>query len=120
MNWHSHKLGSYLLKMERLISYKKNNNQHGVMAKAEVPDDCPVCGRLIIFPLVKAQYNEGKSELQLVFECTNEKCKTFILAWYNTALSAVTLIKIEPPNLTVAIVPETISQISPEFASIYR
>ncbi len=106
---------------KRKVTFKLHNG-HSVPSDVDVPEHCSTCGYLVVLNQVDSIHNPLKKpeEFQVVFKCPNQQCKSFVIAWYHGGdLQHLTLTKIEPPNLTSAPFPKGISDISPDFVSIY-
>jgi len=106
--------------MKRKFNYQINQS-HNVSVEADVPDDCPVCGRLIIFNHVASSFAENKKQVQLVLKCNNVECNSFLILWFDVGInSQLTLAKVEPPILPPENISQHIKDISPDFISIYQ
>lgn len=107
--------------MARQVTFKLYNG-NSVPSQVEVPERCSTCGYLVVLTQVDSIHNPAKhpEEFQVVFKCPNQQCKSFVIAWYHgNDVRNLTLTKIEPPHLTRAPFPQSISDISPDFLSIF-
>lgn len=106
--------------MKRKLTYISENGTN-IPAEIEAPDDCPSCGRLIVFNTITSSHTDQKNELQVVLKCTNQICNSFLLLWYDTIDRRLPkLRKTEPPNLTQDAISKHIAVISPEFITIFN
>jgi len=105
--------------MQLNVSYNAGGAGHQV--KVEVPDECPVCGRLVIFPFHGASLAVATGELNTVHVCPNKACGSYVICYHTSAGSGLwKLKKTEPPKLGQMILPDFSSEISSNFASIYK
>lgn len=106
--------------MKYQVAYKRQNGG-GAQVHIDAPDECTVCGRLIVFTYRNSSYTDKKKELQVVFQCNNKDCNSFLLLWYHVKDDGQNeLIKIEPPNLGQENFSDHIPTISPDYVSIYQ
>jgi len=105
--------------MELDVSYIVDNR--GVNGKVEVPDECPTCGRLVVFPFNGGSLAVITGELQTIHNCPNRDCGAYMICYHTDAGSGIwKLKKTEPPRLIRVTLPGFVNDISPDFVSIYR
>jgi hypothetical protein len=104
--------------MELDVSY--HTEGRGTGARVQIPDDCPTCGRLIVFPFNGASLAPITGELQTIHLCTNPACGSYMICYHRLDSSAWKLRKTEPAKLSQDVLPDFVAEISPDFVSIYR
>jgi len=106
--------------MQLDISYNDNKGT-GHAVRIEIPDECPTCGRLVVFPFNLASLALITGELQTVHHCPNKACGSFMVCYHTQIGTGVwKLRKTEPPKFTQIALPEFVGEISSNFVSIYR
>ena len=50
--------------MQLKLHYQKDQQQ--INATVEVPDECPTCGRLVVFPFRNSAFNHLTKELETI------------------------------------------------------
>jgi len=105
--------------MELNVSY--NSKGKGFNCKIQLPDECPTCGRLVVFPFHGGSLAVITGELQTVHVCPNPECGAYMVC-YHTEVSTGNwqLKKTEPPKLIRVTLPDFVKEISSDFVSIYR
>jgi hypothetical protein len=105
--------------MKQTVAFSVEQNQQA-SAEVEIPDECPVCERLVLLSPSLQAYNKDKGELQIVFWCPNKNCNSLLIAYYRGEKPTVlSFLKIEPPNLKKDELPEFVAEISSTFVSIH-
>lgn len=100
------------------ISYNDGNTSHS--KHVEIPDECPTCGRLVIFPFNGASRSKITNELETIHHCPNQACGSYMICYHTFVDATWKLKKIEPPRLTTSSIPDFVSEISASFISIFR
>ncbi|MDT5062374.1 MAG: hypothetical protein QOH63_2833 [Acidobacteriota bacterium] len=101
------------------VSY--NHEGSGITVEVEIPDECPTCGRLVVFPFNGASLAIISGELQTVHHCPNKACTSFMVCYHTQIGRGVwKLKKTEPPKITQVVLPDFAGEISPNFVFIYK
>jgi len=111
-------LGGLSARMQLKLHYQKDKQQ--INATVEVPDECPTCGRLVVFPFQNSAFNHLTKELETIHHCPNRDCGAFIVCYHTGQQASWKLRKVEPPSLSDARLPSFVSEISSSFVSIFR
>jgi hypothetical protein len=104
--------------MQIPVSYNVDGTGHSV--SVEIPDECPTCGRLVVFPFNGASLAKISGELQTVHHCPNKACGSHMICYHTSVGPGWKLKKTEPPKLTHPALPDFVGEISPSFVSIFK
>jgi hypothetical protein len=104
--------------MEIAVSYNVDGTGH--TTKVTIPDDCPTCGRLVVFPFNGASLAKTTGELQTVHHCPNKACGSYMICYHTSVATGVwKLKKTEPPKFALVALPDFVQEISSSFVSIF-
>lgn len=104
--------------MQIAVSYNDKGAAHST--RVEIPDECPTCGRLVVFPFNGASLAKISGELQTIHHCPNKACGSHMVCYHTSVGAGWKLKKTEPPKLTHPALPDFVGEISPSFVSIFR
>jgi len=106
--------------MKTVVNYKNADSQQ-TATQIEIPKICPVCNLLMTVNTQSVTFNPSSNELQAMFLCTNDDCRSYFIGYYTQQSAGVfNFARFEPPNLTQPSFPEFVKDISPTFLGIYR
>lgn len=93
-----------------------------VTCEVEYPNKCPICHLSINSGYVIHNYIPNKSQLQVIFMCPNEDCRSYFIGYnkYVESDNKLYLEKIEPVNYKENMFSDLIKNLSPTFLEIYN
>lgn len=101
------------------MTVKRSISLQGNTYPVDVPDECPVCHRHSEVGFVTSDAVEQGQGVQAVFRCGYQGCRAFFICSYGPRPSAE-LLGVRPMKPTPTAFPETVSQLSPSFISIFN
>lgn len=85
----------------------------------ETPNTCPICHHKITIPSPHQTNVLGK-EVQALFQCPNNDCRNFFIAYYELdAKEKMDLVSYKPSKVVLDDIPDSVRKISPTFPSIF-
>lgn len=94
-----------------------NVENHSYMV--EYPDKCPICHHYSEIQVIKTFVEPNQSGVQVVFQCAFTECKSFFIGYYPPKPQKE-LKALKPQKPEIAVIPESIKELSPTFVSIYE
>lgn len=90
-------------------------------ATIDVPKECPVCNLRMNLSPTQISYNPTTKEIQVVYLCVDEDCKSFFITYYKEEEPNTFKVKrCEPANLAPVAFPDFVKDLSPMFLTIYK
>jgi hypothetical protein len=85
----------------------------------DVPDACPICHHHSEVEFKGADSIDRGKGVQAIFRCAYVGCRQFFFCYYGPRTSGV-LLSVRPIQPDVSVFPESVTQLSPLFISIFR
>jgi hypothetical protein len=94
-----------------------------VNQQIKLPNTCPLCHRHIV-PKKITEKNVPRSIIQVVYQCSSDRCSELFIAYYHYKFfgrtAEINLRETKPKNIEFIPFPDGISNISPTFVGIFN
>lgn len=87
--------------------------------RVQFPEKCPLCHHYGDFSAHRSHELSGHSGVEILFECPYQGCKRYFIGYYGPKGQSE-LLGVEPQNVQPPVFSEAISNLSPQFVSIYE
>jgi len=85
----------------------------------EFPDKCPICHHYGEIQVISTLMEPNNTGVQVVFQCAFSGCRGFFIGYYPPR-GQKELKSLKPQKPEIDALPDTIMELSPNFASIYK
>ena len=97
---------------------KKLISVSGHQYTVEYPDKCPICHHFGTISIVTAHATIKKG-VEVIFQCPFDGCQQYFIGYYGM-IPSNQLLALKPQKPELSMLPEVISQLSPQFVSIFK